>query len=138
MVINYQKPKVLICNSKECNQEAIDIGGKSIEIVQKIKYLGEVLTSDLKLKNHIEEERITTQAILNTCLYGASNEVLSKIGMITILKKLFPHYSTVVKHGSLQKMTNKIYSIYNYPSSEKLIKLLNQYQKYHSMEKLEN
>ena len=46
LVVNYQKPKVLICNSKECNQEAIDIGGKSIEIVRKIKYL-EVLTSDL-------------------------------------------------------------------------------------------
>ena len=77
---------LLICNWKECNQEAINTGGKSTEIVQKVKYLGKVLTSDLKLKDHIEEKRITTQAILNTCLYAASNEVLSKIRMITILK----------------------------------------------------
>ena len=75
LAINYQKTKVLICNSKECNQKAISIGGKSIEIVRKVKYLGEFLTSDLKLKDHIEEKRITTQTILNTCLYAASNEV---------------------------------------------------------------
>ena len=86
LAINYQKTKVLICNSRECNQKAISIGGKSIEIVRKVKYLGEFLTSDLKLKDHIEEKRITTQTILNTCLYAASDEVLSKIRMITILK----------------------------------------------------
>ena len=57
-----------------------------MEIVWRVKYLGEVLTSDLKLKDHIEEKRITTQTILNTCLYAASDEVLSKIRMITILK----------------------------------------------------
>ena len=86
LVINYQKTKVLNCNSKECNQEAIDVGGKSIEIVRKVKYLGEGLTSDLKLKNYIEEKRITTQTILNTYLYTASNEALRVIRMITILK----------------------------------------------------
>ena len=68
VIINDQKTKVLICNSKECKQEAIDIGGKSIEIVRKVKYLGEVLTSGLKLKDHIEGKRITTQTVLNTCL----------------------------------------------------------------------
>ena len=78
LVINYQKTKLLTYNSKECNQEAIDIGRKSIEIVRKVKYLGEVLTSDLKLKNHTEQKRITTQTILNTCLYAVSNEVLYK------------------------------------------------------------
>ena len=57
-----------------------------MEIVWRVKYLGEVLTSDLKLKDHIEEKRIRTQAILNTCLYTVSNEVLSKARMITILK----------------------------------------------------
>ena len=74
LAINYQKTKVLICNSKKC------ICNK------KVKYLSEVLTSDIKLKDHIEERRITTQTILNTCLYAASNEVLSKIRMINILK----------------------------------------------------
>ena len=44
LVVNFQKTKVLICHLKECNQEAINIGGKSIEIVRKVKYLGEVLT----------------------------------------------------------------------------------------------
>ena len=44
LIVNYQKTKVFISNSKECNQEAINIGGKSIEIVRKVKYLGEVLT----------------------------------------------------------------------------------------------
>ena len=86
LVINYQKTKALIFNSKECKQEATDIGGKSIEIVRRVKYLGEVLTSDLRLKDHIEERRITTQTVLNTCLYTASNEVLSEIRMITIIK----------------------------------------------------
>ena len=64
VVINCQKTKVLICSSKECKQEAIDIGGKSFQIVRKVKYLGEFLTSDLKLKDHIEEKRIRTQTIL--------------------------------------------------------------------------
>ena len=50
LVINCQKTKALIFNSKECKQEAIDIGGKSIEIVCRVKYLGEVLTLDLKIK----------------------------------------------------------------------------------------
>ena len=39
-----KKTKVLFCNSKECKQEVINIGGKSIEIVRKVKYIGEVLT----------------------------------------------------------------------------------------------
>ena len=86
LVVNYQKTKVLICNSKECNQEAINIVEKSIEIAREVKYLGEILTSDLKLKYQIEEKRITTQTILNTCSYAASNEVLSKIRMVIILK----------------------------------------------------
>ena len=86
LVVNYQKTKVLICNSKECNQEAINIAEKSIEIAREVKYLGEILTSDLKLKDHIEEKRITAQTILNTCSYAASNEVLSKIRMVIILK----------------------------------------------------
>ena len=86
LAISYQKAEVLICNSKECNQKAISIGGKSIEIVRKVKYLGEVLTSDLKLKDHIEEKKITTQTIFKTCLYAASDEVLSEIRMITILR----------------------------------------------------
>ena len=85
LVINYQKTKVLFCYSKECKQKAIDIGGKTIEIVRKVKHLGQVLTSDFKLKDHIDEKRITKQTILNTCLYASSNEV-SKIRMIPILK----------------------------------------------------
>ena len=85
LVINYQKTKVLFCYSKECKQKTIDIGGKSIEIVRKVKHLGQVLTSDFKLKDHIDEKRITKQTILNTCLYASSNEV-SKIRMIPILK----------------------------------------------------
>ena len=40
----------------------------------------------LRLKDHIEEKRITTQTVLNTYLCTASNEVLSKIRMITIIK----------------------------------------------------
>ena len=42
--MNYQKTKVLFCNSKKCKLEVINIGRKSIEIVRKVKYLGEVLT----------------------------------------------------------------------------------------------
>ena len=56
LVINYQKNEALIFNSKQCKQEATNIGGKSIEIVWKVKYLGEVLTSDLRLKDCIEEK----------------------------------------------------------------------------------
>ena len=40
LVINYRKTKALILNSEECKQEAIDIRGKSIEIVRRVKYLG--------------------------------------------------------------------------------------------------
>ena len=39
LVINYRKTKALIFNSKECKQEAIDIGGNSAEIVCRVKYL---------------------------------------------------------------------------------------------------
>ena len=88
LVINYQKTKALVFNSKECKQEAIDIGVKSIEIVRKVKFLGEVLTSNPRSKDHTEQKRITTQTVLNTCLYTASNEVLNKIRMITIIKLL--------------------------------------------------
>ena len=49
VVINCRKTKALIFNSKECKQEEIDVEGKSTEIVRKVKYLGEVLTSDLRL-----------------------------------------------------------------------------------------
>ena len=68
LIINYQKTKALIFNSKERKQEALDIGGKSIEIAFKVKNLGNVLTSDLRLKDHIEEKRIT---IIN--LYKSTN-----------------------------------------------------------------
>ena len=34
-----KKTKVLFCNSKECKQEVINIGGKSIEIVGKVNIL---------------------------------------------------------------------------------------------------
>ena len=61
LVINYQKTKVSFCDSKECKQKAIDIGGKSIEIVRKVKHLGQVLPSDFKLKDHIDKNRITKQ-----------------------------------------------------------------------------
>ena len=37
LVINYWKNKALICNSKKCEQEAIDIGKNPIEIVLKVK-----------------------------------------------------------------------------------------------------
>ena len=52
LVVNYQKTKVLICNSKDCNQDAINIGGQSIEIIRKVKYLGEVLTLKKKESQH--------------------------------------------------------------------------------------
>ena len=38
LVTNYRKTKALIFNSKEFKQEAIDIGGKSIEIVRREVY----------------------------------------------------------------------------------------------------
>ena len=58
LVINYRKTKALICNSKKCKQEAIEMGGKSINIVHKVKCLGKVLTPDFILKDHIEENSI--------------------------------------------------------------------------------
>ena len=93
----------LICNSKERNWEAIDIRWKFIEIVCNVNYLGEVLTSDLKLKDHIEEKRIITQKILNTCLYTATNEVLSKIRMIIIVKL---YKSTIISIIKSNKFVN--------------------------------
>ena len=58
LVINYRKTKALICNSKKCKQEATEMGGKSINIVHKVKYLGKVLTPDFTFKDHIEENSI--------------------------------------------------------------------------------
>ena len=58
LVINYRKTKALICNSKKCKQEAIEMAGKSINIVHKVKYLGKVLTPEFTLKDHTEENSI--------------------------------------------------------------------------------
>ena len=51
-----------------------------------MKYLGEALTNDLKITQHLKEKRTNIQSILHVCIYTAKNEILSQIKTRTLIK----------------------------------------------------
>ena len=51
-----------------------------------MKYLGEVLTNDLKITQHLKENKTNIKSILDVCIYTTKNEILSRIKTRTLIK----------------------------------------------------
>ena len=86
--INYKKSGVLIFNSKnsKTDNSKIIVGSKAYAIKKKMKYLGETLTNDLKITQHLKEKKTSIQSILHVCIYTTKNEILSQIKTRTLIK----------------------------------------------------
>ena len=86
--IDYKKSGVLIFNNKnsKTDNSKIIVGSKAYSIKTKTKYLGETLTNDLKITQHLKEKKTNIQFILYVCLYTTKNEILSQIKTRTLMK----------------------------------------------------
>ena len=51
-----------------------------------MKYLGEILTKDLKITQHLKEKKMNIQSILHVCIHTTKNEILSQIKTRTLIK----------------------------------------------------
>ena len=79
-------------NRKEGNLK-IDIGNKVLESKNSYKYLGEIITPNLKNATHLQAKEIQINGIIQSCVFASSNEVLAQIKMETLLKL---YYSCVI------------------------------------------
>ena len=79
-------------NRKEGNLK-INIGNKVLESKNSYKYLGEIITPNLKVATHLQAKEIQINGIIQSCVFASSNEVLAKIKMETLLKL---YYSCVI------------------------------------------
>ena len=86
--INYKKSGVLIFNNKNSNTDnsKVIVGNKAYSIKTKMKYLGETLTNDLKITQHLKEKKTNIQSILHVCIYITKNEILSQMKTRTLIK----------------------------------------------------
>ena len=50
-----------------------------------MKYLGEALTNDLKITQHLKDKKTNIQLILHVCIYTTKNEILSQIKTRTLI-----------------------------------------------------
>ena len=71
-------------NSKTDNSKII-VGSKAYT-VKTMKYLGETLTNDPKITQHLKEKKTNIQSILHVCIYTTKNEILSQINLRTLIK----------------------------------------------------
>ena len=73
--INYKKSGVLIfnCKNSKTDNSKIIVGSKTYAVKKKMKYLGEALTNDLKITQHLKEKRTNIQSILHVCIYTTKN-----------------------------------------------------------------
>ena len=51
-----------------------------------MKYLGEPLTNDLKITQHLKVKKTNIQSILHVCIYTTKNEILSQIKTRILIK----------------------------------------------------
>ena len=72
-------------NSKTGNSKII-VGSKAYTVKKNIKYLGETLTNDPKITQHLKEEKTNIQSILHVCINTTKNEILSQINSRTLIK----------------------------------------------------
>ena len=86
--INYTKSCVLIFNNKssKTDNSKIIVGNKAYSIKSKKKYLGEIMTIDLKITQHLKDKKTNIQSILHVCIYTTKNEILSQIKTRTLIK----------------------------------------------------
>ena len=86
--INYKKSGVLMFKSKnsKTDNSKIMVGSKTYAVKKKMKYLGEALTNNLKITQHLKEKRTNIQSILHVCIYTAKNKILSQIKTRTLIK----------------------------------------------------
>ena len=79
---------VLIINSKnsKTGNSKIVAGSKTYAVKKKMKYLGEILTNDLKITQHLKEKKTDIQSILHVCIHTTKNEILSQIKTRTLIK----------------------------------------------------
>ena len=73
--INYKKSGVLMFKSKnsKTDNSKIMVGSKTYAVKKKMKYLGEALTNNLKITQHLKEKRTNIQSILHVCIYTTKN-----------------------------------------------------------------
>ena len=85
-------------NRKEENLK-INIGKKILEKKNSYKYLGEIITPNLKVANHLQEKEMQINGITQPCFFASSNEVLSQIKMETLLKLCYSCVIPTLLHG---------------------------------------
>ena len=78
-------------NRKEENLK-INTGNKVLESKSSYKHLGEIITPNLKVVNHLQEKEIQK-------FFASSNEVLSQIKMETLLKRYYSCKIPVLLYG---------------------------------------
>ena len=84
----YKKRGVLIFDSKNSKTDTskITVGSKIYAVKKKMKQLGEALTNDLKIAQHLKEKSTNIQSILHVCIYTTKHEILSQIKTRTLIK----------------------------------------------------
>ena len=63
-----------------------------------MKYLGETLTNDLKITQHLKEKKTNIQSILHVGIYTTKNEIFSQIKTRTLMK-LYQTILPALLHG---------------------------------------
>ena len=96
--VNQNKSGIIVFNEKyNVNRKEenlkIDIGNKVLELKNSYKYLGEIITPNLKVATHLQAKEIQINGIIQSCVFASSNEVLAQIKMETLLKL---YYSCVI------------------------------------------
>ena len=89
--VNQNKSGIIVFNEKyNVNRKEenlkINIGNKALESKNSYKYLGEIITPNLKVATHLQAKEIQINGIIQSCVFASSNEVLAQIKMETLLK----------------------------------------------------
>ena len=89
--VNQNKSGIIVLNdkynvSRKGENLKINIENKVLENKNSCKCLGEIITPNLKVTNHLQEKEMQINGIIDSCVFASSNEVLSQIKMETLLK----------------------------------------------------
>ena len=84
--VNQNKSGIIVFNEKyNVNRKEenlkINIGNKVLESKNSYKYLGEIITPNLKVATHLQAKEIQINGIIQSCVFASSNEVLAPIKM---------------------------------------------------------
>ena len=72
-----------------------------------MKYLGETLKNDLKITQHLKQEKTNIQSILDVCIYTTKNEILSQIETRTLIKLYQTKILPALLYGCETRYINK-------------------------------